>query len=93
MKLALEDYLIKFRDKTSFCVELLESASVLTVQAWIDDHLSPNQLIEVRRVSVGDQAITDTDQFSEPVDADAFPGFERESSRADYLHQYEMEAV
>lgn len=94
MKHALEDYLLIYTDKILGDAEkFLRSASVLTVQAWIDEHLDPGALIEVRRVSLGETVILDTDQFREPVDEDAFPGFEREASRADYLHQQMMETV
>lgn len=86
MKPALEDYLILYSDRiVGEAEKFLRSASRDTVQAWIDEHLSPGMLLQVRRISLDEFSRDVTDEFREPVEEDACPS---RSGRAD--HDYRM---
>lgn len=86
MNAARYDFLLEIADKYGNRFELLRSATRQTVQDWIEAHLSPDQLLHVRNVSLDEFARDVTDGFWAPVEED-----DREASRADYLHQREME--
>lgn len=87
MNAARYDYLILVGDDDD--ATFLRNHTAGEVQQHIEDHISHKLHFRVRQVSLDEFARDVTDDFENP----RCPAFDRESSRADYLHQMEMEGA
>lgn len=71
MTAARYDFLVIHEDRTGELPHFMRNASRQQVQDWIDEYLLPEQLIEVRQISVDEFARVVTDQFFPARDPDA----------------------